>query len=201
MSSIGAARRLPGALGSLGEDVALVEKHWLDYLVAIGAIATPILVLVLTAIGWKLRRSVERQRDLEDKLRQDRIETYNFILEPFIILFMTEAAWATDKTNRNKNKGEVATGKMLSLEYRKAAFKLSLVGSDAVVLAYNDLMQFFYSQGEPTSPTEETLKKTMSLLGAFLLQIRRSMGNEATKLSEWQMLEWFMQEARKWRDA
>lgn len=177
----------------------MIEKHWLDYIVAIGAVATPILILVLTAIGWKLRQSAERERDLEDKLREDRINTYNIILEPFIILFMTEAAWSRDKANRGKDKGNFATEKMLTLEYRKYAFKLSLIGSDAVVLAYNDLVQFFYSQGEITAPTEEQMKKMMSLLGKLLLQIRRSMGNETTKLSHWQMLEWFMQDARKWQ--
>jgi hypothetical protein len=175
----------------------VIEKHWLDYLTAIGAIATPILVLVLTAVGWRLRQSVERERHLEDKLRDDRINTYNFILEPFIILFMTEAAWSLDKANKGKDKSEVATAKMLSLEYRKSAFKLSLVGSDPVVLAYNELMQFFYAQGDIPAPTEEKLKRMLSLLGTFLLEIRRSMGNEASKLSNWQMLEWFMQDARK----
>jgi hypothetical protein len=179
----------------------LVEKHWLDYLTAVGSVTTPILVLILTAVGWKLRQSVERERELEDKLREDRINTYNLILEPFIILFMTDAAWAIDKANRGKDKGEIATAKMLSLEYRKYAFKLSLVGAEPVVLAYNDLMQFFYSQGEITAATEDNLKKMMSLLGTFLLEIRRSMGNETTKLSNWQMLEWFMQDARNWRSA
>ncbi len=179
----------------------MVEKHWLDYLTAVGSVTTPILVLILTAVGWKLRQSVERERELEDKLREDRINTYNLILEPFIILFMTDAAWAIDKANRGKDKGEIATAKMLSLEYRKYAFKLSLVGAEPVVLAYNDLMQFFYSQGEITAATEDNLKKMMSLLGTFLLEIRRSMGNETTKLSNWQMLEWFMQDARNWRSA
>ena len=31
------------------------EKSWLDYVTAIGAVATPILVLVLTALGWRIR--------------------------------------------------------------------------------------------------------------------------------------------------
>lgn len=179
----------------------MVEKHWLDYISAIGAVATPILVLVLTAIGWKLRQSVERERLLEDKLRGDRIDTYNLILEPFIILFMTDVAWSMDKANKGKDKGEVATAKMLSLEYRKYGFKLSLVGADSVVIAYNELMQFFYNQKEIAAPTEDNLKEMMRLLGIFLLEIRRSMGNEATCLSNWQMLEWFMKDARKWCDA
>lgn len=179
----------------------MTEKHWLDYLAALGAIATPVFVLGLTAIGWRLRRQVERQIELEDKLREDRIAIYNHILEPFIILLMTDAAWQHDKQNRGKDKSEIALGKMLSLEYRKVAFKLSLVGSDAVVLAYNDLFQHFYSQGDTPNASEENLKIMMGLLGKFLLEIRRSMGNAATHLNQWQMLEWFMTDARKWRDA
>lgn len=179
----------------------LTEKHWLDYLAALGSIATPMLVLVLTAIGWNLRRRVERQLELEDKLREDRITTYNHILEPFIILLMSDAAWQHDKQNRGKVKSEIATGKMLSLEYRKIAFKLSLIGSDAVVLAYNDLFQHFYSQSGTSIASEENVKIMMGLLGRFLLEIRRSMGNEATRLNQWQMLEWFMTDARKWHDA
>ena len=62
-------------------------------------------------------------------------------------------------------------------------------------------MQFFYNQKEIAAPTEDNLKEMMRLLGIFLLEIRRSMGNEATCLSNWQMLEWFMKDARKWRDA
>lgn len=179
----------------------MVEKHWLDYIAAIGAIATPILVLALTAIGWRLRRRLDRQLELEDKLREDRINIYNYILEPFIILLMTDAAWQYDKQNKGKDKGDIALGKMLSLEYRKYGFKLSLIGSDAVVFAYNDLLQHFYSQGDYPDASEKNLKTMMSLLGNFLLQIRRSMGNEATQLNQWQMLEWFMTDARKWRDA
>lgn len=177
------------------------EKHWLEYIAAIGSIATPVIVLFLTAIGWRLRRRMDRQHELEDKLREDRINIYNHILEPFIILLMTDVAWQHDKQNRGKDKNEIAIGKMLSLEYRKIAFKLSLVGSDAVVLAYNDLFQHFYTQGDNPDTSEKNLKIMMALLGNFLLQIRRSMGNEATTLNQWQMLEWFMTDARKWRDT
>ena len=49
------------------------EKTWLDYLVAAGTIATPILVLLLSGIGWRLRNRLERQFVLEDKLRDERM--------------------------------------------------------------------------------------------------------------------------------
>ena len=144
---------------------------------------------------------MQRAHILEDKLREDRIETYNLILEPFIILLMPNTAWSMDKLNKGKNKDEIAMAKMLSLEYRKYAFKLSLVGSDPVVLAYNELMQFFYKQEAVKDKSKDNLKKMMSLLGTFLLEIRRSMGNETTIISNWQMLEWFMKDARSLKNS
>jgi hypothetical protein len=68
------------------------EASWLEYVTAFGVIATPLLVLVLTAIGWRLRTQLERRASLEDKLREDRIPTYNDILEPFILMLMSDAA-------------------------------------------------------------------------------------------------------------
>jgi hypothetical protein len=76
-----------------------------------------------------------------------------------------------------------------------------LVGSDEVVFAFNELMQHFYSQDDSPDTSEQNMKLMLSLLGNFLLQIRRSMGNESTKLDHWQMLEWFMTDVRKWRNA
>ena len=61
-------------------------------------------------------------------------------------------------------------------------------------------MQSFYQQGtNPAPQTTDQTKTMMSLLGDFLLEIRRSMGNESTKLENWDMLEWFMTDARKYR--
>jgi hypothetical protein len=173
---------------------------WLDYLTAFGAVATPLLVLLLTATGWRLRTRLERRFALEDKLRDDRVEAYNQILEPFIILLTSDAAWKNDPKNKNVDKNELATRKMLSLEYRTQGFRLSLVGSDQVVLAYNNLMQYFFQNaGRAHSATIADVKQMVSLLGQFLLEIRRSMGNEATKLANWDMIEWFLTEARSFR--
>lgn len=116
----------------------MVEKTWIDYLSAIGSVATPIFVLLLTAVGWKYRQSLERRIKLEEKLREDRIEIYNAILEPFIILLTSDKAWQTDKRNKGIDKNQVAVNKMLTLDYRKVSFKLSLVGSDAVVKSFNN---------------------------------------------------------------
>ena len=175
------------------------ETTWINYVTAIGAVATPLVVLFLTAVGWRLRTRLERRVALEDKLREDRIAIYNDILEPFIILLMTDAAWQADPKNKAKDKNAIATQKMLSLEYRQKGFRLSLVGSDDVVRAYNDLMQYFFSRSEDQHTTEVDVRYMMSLLGGFLLEIRRSMGNEATKLDNFAMLEWFLTDARKYR--
>ena len=111
------------------------SPSWLNYVTAIGSIATPILVLALAAVGWAFRTQMERRYALEDKLREDRIGTYNQILEPFILLLMSDEAWRADPGNRNKDKNAIATQKMLGLNYRSEAFKLSLVGSDSAASA------------------------------------------------------------------
>lgn len=175
------------------------ETSWIDYITAIGAVATPLIVLFLTAVGWRLRTRLERRVALEDKLREDRIGIYNEILEPFILILMTDAAWQADPKNKNKDKNTLATQKLLSLEYRQRGFRLSLIGSDEVVMAYNDLMQYFFHRQDGQAPTEADVRDMMYLLGKFLLEIRRSMGNEATKLDNFGMLEWFLTDARKYR--
>ena len=178
------------------------EKTWIDYFAAIGSVATPILVVILSAIGWKLKSSLERKLELENKLREDRIATYNRILEPFVILLMSDAAWVMDKRNKNKDKNDLVLFKMLSLEYRESGFKLSLVGSDSVVRAYNNLMQYFYNTPQLSGADNiGHLRRVLELLGVFLLEIRRSMGNEATTLSHWDMCEWWMSDTRKIKDG
>ena len=173
------------------------ENTWIDYLTAIGSVATPILVIVLSAIGWRFKANIERKAELENKLRDDRIETYNEILEPFIITLMSDEAWLSDKRNKNKDKGDLAASKMLSLEYRKSGFKLSLMGSDMVVKSYNNLMQYFYNMEEgKTEESAGSMKIMIELLGTFLLEIRKSMGNEATSLDYWDMCEWWLKDTR-----
>ena len=173
----------------------------LDSIAAIATIMTPVLILLLTGAGWLYRQSMERKLKLEETLRDDRVNIYNQILEPFIILLMSDTAWESDKRNRGKNKNSIAMNTMLSLDYRKISFKLALLGSDSVVTSFNNLMQFFYAQDEVQgSLSEDQVKTAMSHLGYFLLEIRRSMGNESTRIDNWGMLEWFLHDARKLRD-
>ena len=41
----------------------------------------------------------------------------------------------------------------------------------------------------------------VALLGRFLLEIRRSMGNEKTTLDHFDMLEWFLTDVRAYRET
>ena len=112
---------------------------------------------------------------------------------------MTDAAWESDKKNKGKDKNAIATSQVLSLDYRKTSFKLSLIGSDSVVIAFNNLFQHFYNLAE--SEVSEDINTTimLELLGNFLLEIRRSMGNETTSIDSWGMIEWFITDAREYR--
>lgn len=174
-----------------------VQRDWLSYIIALSQVATPMLVLLLTAAGWRLRQKIERRIELENRLREERVEAYNQILEPFIILLMTDAAWRHGNQNKGKDKHDLAMSKLMSLEYRKTASKLSLIAPDPVVRGYNNLMQFYYDLASVERDAAQGAKASMALLGDFLLEIRRSMGNEATTLTSLEMLEWFLTDARK----
>ncbi len=184
---------------------APVEKDLLDVFSAFATLVTPFLLLGLGGIGWLIQnkfQSIEskeqtqsaRIRELEDKLRDDRLKTYNAILEPFFLLFTSEQAFAQDPKYKTKNKNDLAMAKMLSVEYRETGFRLSLVANDSVVRSYNKLMQYFYHAEKDLRPTEEKVCEWIALMGDLLLEIRKSMGNETSNLDRWEMIEWFMKD-------
>jgi hypothetical protein len=192
-----------------------MEKQWLDYVVAIGSILTPILLSLLTGVGLYIKTRLERNREqeskaqnrireLEDMLRADRIETYNQLLEPFFVLLTSNAIFSVDPKFKGKDKVQLSTGKMLTYEYRKVGFKLSLTADDAVIRAYNSLMQFFYKGEYEGASDDDRLVKTsqwIKLLSELLLAIRKSMGNQHTSLNNWEMIEWFMTDAKEMREV
>jgi hypothetical protein len=170
---------------------------WLAYVTAAGSVATPLLVAVVGAIGWKIRNRIERQIELERKLREDRIAIYNQLLDPFVFFFMSDEAWKTDPKNKNIDKYSVASQKLLSLEYKRNAFRLAVLGSDGVVRAYNALMQYFFNESSNEAITQDERTKLMvEKIGILLLEIRKSMGNEHTLLAHWEMLEWFLSDLK-----
>ncbi|WP_316348921.1 hypothetical protein [Desulfuromonas acetoxidans] len=103
---------------------APIEKDLLDTISAIATLVTPFLLLGLGGLGWIIQNKIQssqskdlakdtRIRELEDKLREDRIKTYNAILEPFFLLFTSEEAFSKDPKFKNKNKNDLAMAKML----------------------------------------------------------------------------------------
>ena len=186
------------------------EPTIIELITVIGTIATPILLIVLSGIGWFIKSRLEtsqkaeeelrrRAEKLEEEIRGDRLQVYNDILEPFIMLFTKEEASSGNRAHRGKSKKERALEIMLSLKYRQAAFKLTLFANDGVVKAYNELMQFSYKM-ESTAESSEghdpnaTSLQILGVFGAFLLEIRKSVGNEASSLSNFEMLEWMIKD-------
>ncbi|MDE2803470.1 MAG: hypothetical protein OXK21_11395 [Chloroflexota bacterium] len=187
----------------------------IDLITAIGAIATPVLLLVFSGIGWYFKCRIEsawkkeaelrmRAERLEEAIRDDRLQVYNDILEPFIILFMKDGQVVTNKRQTIKTKEQRTLEIIQSLEYRKAVFKLSLFANDDVVKAYNNLMQFFYKM-EKTSNSPEARapeavgRELLESFGTFLLAIRKSVGNEASNLNELDMLAGMISDIDKMR--
>jgi|GEM_PF-995173 len=180
---------------------------------AIGTIVTPILLTLFAAVGWAIQKRVEkaqtieqelreRSHKLEEALREDRIEVYNQILEPFIILLTKDEGLLNDRAFKGKTKSQIAQEKILSLSYRQAAFKLSLFASDDVVKSYNEIMQFFYSDAAYQSESVETDRRErgfrmLDLFGGLLLEIRKNIGNEGTLLNNTEMIEWLISDIRE----
>lgn len=178
----------------------------LPLITAIGSIITPLLVLILSGVGWTIGNRYNKTREIEEKLRDDRIKIYNEILEPFILVFTKDDGLPKTKDFRGKNNAEAAGEKMQSLAYKQTVFKLSLLGSDDVVRSLNNLMQFFYlgklnQQQDNPDPVakERNTKELMSLLGKMLLEIRKSVGNESSKLHHFEMLEFLFTDVRKYQ--
>lgn len=189
----------------------------LEILNTIATIATPLLVLILTGVGWSIRNRADKARELEEKLRQDRIQIYNDILDPFIMLFTKgspppenqntsenqknrSSKYQESKNQEDKSYLDLGTEKVMSLEYKQAAFKLSLIGSDNVLRSYNNLMQFFYERGNsPEASQSVSPMEMISLFGNLLLEIRKSVGNESTDLNKFEMLEFLITDVRKFQ--
>ncbi|MGM7449403.1 hypothetical protein ACP7H9_12900 [Idiomarina sp. ST20R2A10] len=185
-----------------------MDNEAFELIKSISVIATPFLLAVIGGFGWVIKQKVEsnqsrldsqraRISELEDKLREDRIKTYNALLEPFFLLFTSEEAFSLDKKFKGKDKNNMAMSKMLSVEYRSVGFKLSLVANDEVVRCYNKLMQFFYHTEADARPLMIKTSHWIALMGELLLEIRKSMGNKESELDSWEMIEWFMSDADK----
>ena len=131
----------------------------------------------IALITWYLRSSVENIRRERERLQGDRRAIYIQILDPFIRIL----ASSSEPQEHQKALTQIA-----SVEYRRAFYELNFMGSDEVILAMNDLMQYFYrAEREGTVPDP---KSFLDLWGSVLLAVRRDLGIRNTKLSSADML-------------
>ena len=193
-----------------------------EWVVLVGTVATPVLLIALSGIGWfiksrfenaqvqeqEARRRIER---IESEIREERIQIYTEILDPFIMLFAADHGGAGSKQGRgsrsgqNKNKQQRAIENITSIDYKKAAFKLSLFASDEVARAYNSLMQAAFSmETDGNDSSDEGVRaggiELLGSFGALLLAIRKSVGNEKTELDNVEMLESLINDIRLHED-
>jgi len=150
------------------------ELIFMDWLQILGP---TILVIVGGIITWFIKAKIEELRSVEEKLRDKQRKIYVQILEPYIRLF-------TDTSEQGIKK---AIREITSYEYRKTAFELALFGADAVVRAYNELLQHAYKV--ESGQEQRDHNKILQIMGRFLLEIRKSLGNKRTKLKDAEMLE------------
>lgn len=157
-----------------------MEKETITLISTFGA---PILVIIGGLITWFFKSKREELQAIEERAREKRIETYNELLHPFIVMF-------SNKTNKIiKDKAIAQIG---SVEYRKASFNLMTFGSDEMVNAYNNMMQSFYKNESENNP-----KLTMQKFAGFLLSIRKDVYDKNTKLKDWDMLKFMITDIEK----
>lgn len=150
------------------------------------ALAVPALLGMGGLIAWVVKSRLEEIRAAQERLASERRKLYADLLDPYIKIFAR--AKSTSEVDADAT-AQAASHELLeqvsSVEYRRTALEVVLIGSDEVVDAYNDLMQRFY-KGQADSPQEKL--ETMRLYAVLLLAIRKSLGNATTPLDEWDML-------------
>ena len=159
----------------------MTEPQSIDWVDLLATLATPLVIAILGWVFLARQKKNELQAARYDSLRIERLEVYQTILEPFVIAFIADAVWDSDPNRRGKTKESLMIEKIHSSEFRRAAFQMSFVGTDQVVRAYNAVMQSAF-RGDLNGTS------AVLLLAQFLLEVRRSAGNEDTKLESVEML-------------
>lgn len=135
--------------------------------------------LVVAVAGFFINRNLaqsqrreERIRDLEAKLRNERIAAYNTIIEPYILILSSEDSFKTlpeyrKYRGKSKTKEEAAFELIGSVEYKRAQLQLSLFGSDKVTKAFNQMMQHSFKHANSTIGRDP--HRMLQLFGEFLV--------------------------------
>ncbi|MFO7889765.1 MAG: hypothetical protein R6V04_05425 [bacterium] len=142
-------------------------------------LAAPVLMIIGGIITWLIKSKIEELKSVHEKLRKQQLETYSQILEPIIRLF---AGFKGDDED-----SKLALKEIQSFDYKKTAFDLNLFGSDNVVKAYSDFMQYIYKMEKQEQKDKDPIEM-LSYLGKVMLEIRKSLGHKKTRLKEIDML-------------
>lgn len=147
-----------------------VKEKYMEYLKILGP---SLLVLLGGVITWFLKSKSDELQLFQEKVIEQRRKFYLEIIDPI-----------TKIMSRDEIKSKQALKQIVSYEYKKSFFQLNFWGSDAVIIALNDYMQYLYR-----SETEEIDGKvTFDLFGRFLLEIRKDLLNNKSKLKNKDML-------------
>lgn len=153
------------------------------------ALISPILITIGGLITWFFKSKREDILLAEEKTRDFKIKTYETLLEPFIVVLTFTL---------RENQKQKGVNKLLSLEYRKAAFNLNTFGSDEVVKSYNLLTQaFFKIKPEDFEDDEEYAIVMLTYLSDLLLNIRKDLYTKKTNLKRSEMLEFMINDIEK----
>lgn len=154
------------------------------------AVLGPILLTIGGLITWFFKSKREDTLIAEEKTREFKIKTYETLLEPFITVFTFTL---------NENQKQKGINKLLSLDYRKAAFNLTTFGSDEVVKSYNNIMQAFFNiKSEDFADDDEEYAVIMlTYLSDLLLNIRKDLYTKKTDLVRSEMLAFMINDIDK----
>ena len=135
---------------------------------------------------WFLQSRIDKIQHARERLQDERRKVYADVLDPFIRIFTGI---------KKPQEAQKAMKQIVSYEYKKAAIDFNIIGADNVVKAFNELMQYIYKTEEDESgdPSE-----TMLRWGRFLLAMRKSVGDPATKLTEIDMLQSQIKDLNSW---
>lgn len=147
----------------------------------IEVVAPPILGAIVGLIVWFIQSKIDKIQREQEKLHDDRRRIYSDILDPYIRLF--------SKSNTEAELQKV-TRQITSIDYRKKAFEFTLIGDDNVVYAFNNMMQHAFKSDKEGSDINSS--QMMKLWGDFLLEIRKSVNNPKTSLTNKDMLRGFI---------
>ncbi|MEO8233961.1 MAG: hypothetical protein ABI549_00980 [Flavobacterium sp.] len=114
------------------------------------------------------------------------------MLEQFITVFTFTL------TEKQKQTG---IDKLKTLEYRKSSFNLMTFGSDEVVKSFNKIMQAFYTiDASQFEDDEEYALIMLTLISDLLLNIRKDLYTKKTKLKRSEMLEFMINDIKKYEE-